>query len=130
MTHRLYWTLLLCGGVTTAACSGEQFFECPGVSIPGIQVEVRDAATGQPAALGALGTARSRDTTYRLEGPTGAPDTLLMVGVWNRAGTFDVSINKQGYTQWNVFNVLVESTGGACPFPITVGLQADLQPSP
>jgi hypothetical protein len=130
MTHRLYWTLLLCGGTATTACSGEQLLECPGVSIPGIQVEVRDAATGQPAALGALGTARSHDTTYSLEGPTGAPDTLLMVGAWNRAGTFDVSINKQGYAPWNAFNVLVESTGGACPFPITVDLQADLQPSP
>src|SRR5262245_49019273 len=91
--------------VPVLACSTSSHESSGGVvcpaGVPGIMVEVRDAATGAPAACGAQGWAQQiRSTRVELldetDDCTAHPDGLYLQGV-GRAGLYLVSIRKSGY---------------------------------
>jgi hypothetical protein len=101
---------------------------CPlNLFTPGIVVEVRDAATGEPAASGAQGSIHDLAYTESLV-PYGvaSPDVpLSLAGAFNRGGTYDVQVHKSGYIDWTAQNVAVlEDHCGV----VTVTLAADLMP--
>ena len=96
----------------------------------GITVEVRDAATGAPAACGASGEARDGDYIASLtdEGRcVTAPQTwAYLTGAWERAGIYTVTIRKPGYRDWVRDQVVV--IADLCHVhPMT--LQANLEPT-
>ncbi len=115
--------------IAALACKASDV-TCPGNVVPGLEIEVRDAVSGVAVAFLAVGEARSSGGTYALEPGQygGSADSLLLVGAWNRWGLFRVLVMRAGYREWTASDVLVESTGGPCARPMTVRLEARLQP--
>ncbi|MEM1042010.1 MAG: carboxypeptidase-like regulatory domain-containing protein [Bacteroidota bacterium] len=83
---------------------------CTGEFVPGLRVSVRDADTGEPAAFEALGIARDAgfaDTLGTYDEVPPEPGDLDLLGAWERAGRYDVTISKAGYQTWRRENVRV-----------------------
>lgn len=102
---------------------------CPAVISRGIEVEVRDAKSGQPAAQGALGIARegSYVDTLQIVGWTSHPSAetaLVLGGVEERPGLYSVRVEKVGYQPWERSGVRAEK--GVCGV-VTARLQAQLE---
>jgi len=97
----------------------------------GINLQVRDATTGAPAACGATGEIREGDlvelVTLSETRCATFPDSLSFAGAWERAGTYTVVVKKPGYQDWVKEEVVVME--GACHVQ-TVTLQANLEPEP
>lgn len=70
---------------------------------PGIEIEVRDAFTGEAAAAGAVGIATENAFADTLRGVP-----LVLTGLYERAGTYEVLITKAGYNAWRVSGVKIE----------------------
>jgi hypothetical protein len=87
---------------------------CPDVISRAIEVEVRDAATGQAAAGDAVGIAREGTFTETLEvvGWTSYPlfteTALVLGGVRERPGLYSVRVEKVGYEPWERTGVRAE----------------------
>jgi hypothetical protein len=101
---------------------------CLGVVSRAIEVEVRDAATGQPAADGTTGIARDGNfvDTLSIMGWTSYPSAesaLLVGGAEERPGIYSVRVEKEGYQVWERTNLRAEK--GPCGV-ITVRLEAHL----
>jgi hypothetical protein len=92
---------------------------------PAINVEVRDALTGEPAASGAVGTLRDGtfSETLREMGWTAEGQVLSLGGAEERPGRYTVRIEKEGYEAWERTNV--HARGNTCGV-VTVRLQAEL----
>lgn len=97
--------------------------------LPGhaVAVVVRDAATGAPLADGARGAVRDGAfiDSLRPESPQ-APVQWTLVGGGERAGTYTVTVERQGARPWRRDGVVVHR--GACGV-VTETLTADLEPS-
>ncbi len=91
----------------------------------GIQVDVRDAATGEPAADGAIAYAQEGAYVDTLRTIPNLPPyaSSMMAGVYERPGVYTVVVRKSGYRDWVQSNVIV--TADECHV-ITVQLQARL----
>jgi hypothetical protein len=98
---------------------------CTTEAVPAIIVEVRDAGTQAPAANGATGYARDGDVEVVLENWDPQEDALTLVGAYERAGTYSVTVEKPGYQSWKQGAVVV--TRGECHVR-TARLTANLQP--
>lgn len=102
----LLWVLLLPG---CEAIVSDPI--CAASVEPAVVVEVRNARTDAPEADSALGVLRDGDyvDTMRVSGvaPDGTP--LSLQGAMERAGTYDVRIEKDGFRPWSRENVTVES---------------------
>lgn len=115
-----------------AACGGDQ------LARPGLEVEIRDARTGAPAAYGATMIVRdgSYAETVRGQEFISAEHKDRMEFLWaaeNRPGTYDVTITHPEYQTWHREGIRVEESGDNNPFdssplPETVNLVAELQP--
>lgn len=92
----------------------------------GIQVDVRDATTGEPAADGAIAYAQEGAYVDTLRTFPSLPPqaSSMMVGVYERPGVYTVVVRKSGYRQWVQSNVIV--TKDECHV-ITVQLQVRLE---
>ena len=98
---------------------------CPQSVEPAIRVEVRDAATGAAAAEDATGFVRDGAYTDSLRVTGGdSSGAFIMSAAEERAGTYDVFIEKAGYRNWMQSGVRVRS--GECNV-MTVTLQAQLE---
>jgi hypothetical protein len=93
----------------------------------GVVVEVRDAVTGAPAADGARLTVRDGEYVETTEARVPSPDALFLQGAGERAGTYDVTVQKSGYQDWTRTGVRVRED--ECHV-IPVQLDARLQPAP
>jgi hypothetical protein len=115
--------LVLLSGCKDEGTSGRL---CTTEARAGIQVNVRDALTGDPAAEGAIAYAQDGayvDTLHAL--PTLPPQLpLTLVGVFERPGVYTVVVQKAGYREWRRTNVVV--TADECHV-ITVTLEARLE---
>jgi hypothetical protein len=109
------------------ACPGFSSLLCPaGVVVPAVTVEVRDADSDAPAAVGAVATARSDafvDTLRVLD------KSRLMTQLAD-TGTYHIEVRKAGYRTWTAESVRVERRQGACPRLRTVRLHAVLEREP
>ncbi len=89
------------------ACDTAEPVLCTLEARPGIEIEVRDAVTGEAAAAGAVGIATENafaDTLMAFS--DGVP--LVLTGLYERAGTYEVLITKAGYHAWRVSGVKIE----------------------
>jgi hypothetical protein len=100
----------------TGACTTELRY--------GLNVEVRDAVTGAPAADGARLIARDGDYVETVEGPP-IPGMTFLQAAGERPGRYTVTIQKTGYQDWTRDNVWVRD--GGCHVA-TVRFEARLQP--
>lgn len=123
--------LLLCLGALTA-CSGADRVTPPDVyctaSIePGLVVYIEDAVTGQPQAEGAMAVATDGAYSESLRGGVSNGVTLLALqGASERAGLYQLRVEKPGYQAWTRSNVRV--LAGECHVR-TVQVTAKLQPA-
>ena len=122
--RRLAYSPLIAALFVTASCNQGAIL-CPAHLPPPILVEVRDATTGQPAAQGASGWITSGSYTSPLM-PAAADEPLVLASEGG-AGTYDVAVQKAGYSTWTRNGVLVR--GGRCGVQRSVVLGAALQPS-
>lgn len=115
----------VCGlglGFLVFGCSSEQLM-CPQWILSPIVVEVRDAATGAPAAVGATGSIRSGSFVSELTLPW--PNEDLELYSSGGPGIYDVIVQKPGYRDWIRNDVRV--TGGRCGVEKSVVLRANLE---
>jgi len=111
-------------------CESAEDFVCGAAVLRGIEVEVRDADTGTPAAEDAQGVITDGLYTESLRlvgwgsGPT--PSPLVLGGADERPGTYTVTITKPGYQPW--IRTGVQVIEGPCNVQ-TVRLQAQLERS-
>ena len=116
---------------TLVACGSSEFITCPAVSLPAVVVRVTDAATGEPLAEGTTALARDgafADTLRQFE----VNDALVLVslaGASGRIGEYRVTAERAGYERWERLGVVVRSSGGECPQPVTAVLDARLERS-
>jgi hypothetical protein len=102
---------------------------CLGVISRAIEVEVRDAETGQPAAHGAVGIAREGNFVDSLQisgwmSYPSAESALMLGGVEERPGLYSIRVEKDGYEPWERSGVRADKD--ACGV-ITVRLRAYLE---
>lgn len=105
-----------------SGCNSEQLM-CPQWLVSPIIVEVRDAATGLPAAQGAMGTIRSGTYVGTLLPATSTEPLELHAP--GGPGMYDVTVQKTGYRDWTRNDVRV--TGGRCGVEKSVVLRANLE---
>ena len=120
--------------VLSTACGVEEDIVCPQGIFPAIQVEIKDAATGDPAWWGARGSLSDGGYRDSLRAPsvTNLDSTmaLLLYGGMGRPGTYTVVVQKNGFLEWQASDVVVASSGGPCSMVETVTLRADLERAP
>jgi hypothetical protein len=89
------------GSLSPVACT-EQF-------VFGLQMEVREADGGAPAAQGAVATVTDGDYVEVVAGPiSGGPDALFLVAAGERAGTYDIEVAREGFETWDTTGVVVD----------------------
>ncbi len=127
MNHRTigFFVLLLlssCNQKTTS--DGETIF-CTASVDPAIRIEVFDMETGQPNSCGAKATIADGNFSEVVENFDGADcnDSIMLTGADERAGTYNISVVKDDYLEWNASNIQV--TANICHVN-TITLQAYL----
>ncbi|MEP0547553.1 MAG: hypothetical protein ABJF88_11525 [Rhodothermales bacterium] len=110
----------------SAGCDAIQSGNCTAEAEPAIEVEVIDAATGEPAAEGATGvvTEGAYSDSLIVIGINADNQEFLLGGAYERTGTYDVRVEKEGYQTWTREGVRVR--GDDCG-PRTVRLTAQLE---
>jgi hypothetical protein len=89
------------GSLSPVACT-EQF-------VFGLQLEVREADVGAPAAQGAVATVTDGGYVEVVAGPlSGRPDALFLLAAGERAGTYDIEVTRDGFEAWDTTGVVVE----------------------
>ena len=80
----------------------------------GLTLEVRDSVSAEPSAEGVVAIAREGPyvDTLSVFGYDELGRALLLGGVHERPGVYEVSVRKPGYRDWNVAGVTI--TGGEC----------------
>lgn len=128
MTPKITWIFVAALGPFLGSCN-VLGTACPDAERPGIELEIRDARTGAPAAAGATAVAHDDDKTYPFEADRPLGDsTALVLSAFTEPGVYDVVIQKAGYRDWTASNVRVRKDGEC--YVRTVHLQAQLQRVP
>jgi len=97
---------------------------CTEIFVYGLSVTVVEEGTGTPLADGA--TLTLRDGDY-VESTTESFDGRTMMGAGERAGTYVVTVSREGFHTWAATDVVV--TADECHV-IPVALTAELTPIP
>ncbi|MBX2992148.1 MAG: carboxypeptidase regulatory-like domain-containing protein [Bacteroidetes bacterium] len=92
----------------------------------GIQIDIRDSLSGQPAAIGATVVVQHNTYIDTLRGILLA-DSLTVSGAYERPGIYTIIITKSGYVDWIRPDVVVNKD--ECHV-ITVRLEARLERVP
>jgi hypothetical protein len=129
---RALWALAVLPG-SLSGCDGPlPFTSCVESVNSGIEVEVRNAATGAPEAFEASGYAtdgQRRIALYPGQLSAAPEDRVLLSGI-TPAGIYHVRIEKSGFASWDTTGVRVRRKGGACPDVVTARFEARLVPLP
>ncbi len=115
---------LIAGALATSACSSAPTF-CTDEARFTLSVEVHDARTGEPAAIGARGLIREGTYTDTLTAVSAS--ALMALNTVERPGTYGVTVTRPGYRTWTAEGVKV--TADACHVRSRT-IQAKLEPAP
>lgn len=121
-TRTALLTLLAAAACAMGACDDSISAPCKGLPNRAIIITVRDSVTGAAAANGAAGTVETAGVVDSLQ----VVDSLSMFG-GSRLGTYEVSVQKDGYQPWSASNVQVTGIG-TCGLVVSARLTAKLQP--
>jgi hypothetical protein len=97
--------LVLVAALSLGSCA------CADVGSFAVNVEILDAATGAPAAVGATLVIVDGDYSESTTGAAGTPPVLA--AGFERPGVYDLRVTREGYEDWVRENVRV-SRGGPC----------------
>ena len=116
MASEFIKSMLFVSGITLLGCNekttsdGDVIF-CTANVVPAIRVDVFDQETGLASACGA--TVILKDGIYseevELEQGDGCDETFTFSGADERAGTYDITVIKDGYIDWYQYDVTVSS---------------------
>ncbi len=98
---------IFCCLFASACDTAEPDIVCTLEARPGIIIEARDAVTGEGVA-GAVGILTDGDYLETMFIPEEDDVSPRLVGAYERAGTYDVIVAKEGYTTWRMRSVKVE----------------------
>jgi hypothetical protein len=101
---RLYRRILLATLLTVGACGTTEPVFCTQEARAGINVTITDALSGNALAAGSTLTIREGDYVERSTEAFGN----VMAGARERAGTYEVSIAREGYHIWTQSGVVVD----------------------
>jgi len=124
VVNRVLRGRLAVASVLLAGCGTTDPIFCTEQFVFGITVEVRDGLTGVARADGA--TLTLRDGDY-VESTSDSFDGLTMWGAGERAGTYTVTVARNGYHTWVSTGVVV--TADECHV-LPISLRADLEAIP
>ena len=124
--HRRRPALLLAACTCVLSACSEATVCTADEPLPAVEVTVRDAVTGAPAAMGATGSIRDGDVVHELQ--MLEPSTGLHLSAYGRPGFYDVLIQKEGYQDWTRPRVQVKAQHRGCNRSMTVHLEARLEP--
>lgn len=110
MTRKALWPVVA-AGLLLSGCTNPFGFACSDIGRFAVHVEVRDAATNAPAAEGATLTVRDGEYVDSRNGGPGAPPIPVLSAGAERAGTYQVTVRKEGYRDWTRENVRVKRAG-------------------
>ena len=118
---RLYRRILLATLLTVGACGTTEPIFCTEEARAGINVTITDALSGNALTAGSTLTIREGDYVERSTEAFGN----TMVGAWERAGTYEVSIAREGYHTWMQSGLVVnEDDCHVIPVNLDVALEA------
>ena len=132
--HRFYLALLVAVALVVSGCSmvgtedeDDEIIACTTELRPAIEVTVTNARSGASAAADSIGFAIEGDytDTLRVIGYDEEREPLRIAGAYERAGTYDVRIEKEGFQTWTRKDIKVEEN--VCHVE-TVELDAELTP--
>lgn len=95
--------LLSCGG------GNKNTVSCTASVEPAIEIEVFDSETQLAISCGAKAVIQDGTFTHEVENIPNldCEDTQLLMGAHERAGNYDITVYKEGYYEWNTYNVKV-----------------------
>jgi hypothetical protein len=135
INHKLTRSVLVVAGVLVATgmlargCASPFGITCTEEGEFAVHVEVRDAATGAPAAEGATLIIREGEYVDSMRGSVDLPPPPVLSAGLEREGTYHVVVRKSGYEDWIRENVQVRR-GGECNKLQPVQLKASLRRLP
>ena len=114
MFHKVPLFFGLC--LLTVSCTDYDSVYCTTEALAGIAIEIRDDITDEPLAENAIvvvtdGAYSETLMVTAYEG-SGSSSAYLVAGAYERAGTYDVNVTLEGYTDWSRSDVEVMS--GLC----------------
>jgi len=113
-----------------SACGGDSEPEpvaCTASIEAGILIQVTDSASGNPISCAARAVVTAGTYSETVDNPSGPAcfDTAILGAVFERAGTYAITVSKPGYLDFAINDVVV--TAGVCHVN-TVTVQARLSP--
>lgn len=103
------WYSILYGLAVLSGCGNEPTV-CTANSVFAVTVNVRDGATGEPAAFGATLVLRDGQYADSVTGVYSGPSEFSASHIgaaMDRPGTYDVTVRKTGYRTWTLSQVAV-----------------------
>lgn len=120
---------VMAAALLLSGCTNPFGFACTDIGRFAVHVEVRDAATNAPAVEGATLTIRDGEYVESRRGEPGAPAPPVLAAGAERAGTYRVTVRKEGYRDWVREDVRVKRAGW-CDELQPVQLTARLERAP
>ena len=118
---RLYRRILLATLLTVGACGTTEPIFCTEEARAGINVTITDALSGNALTAGSTLTIREGDYVERSTEAFGN----TIAGAWERSGTYEVSIAREGYHTWMQSGLVVnEDDCHVIPVNLDVALEA------
>ena len=114
--------------VVAVACgdANERDVWCTGKRGPGILVDVRDSASGAPAAAGAPITILQAGTLIETVTVPDDHDSTPVGVVYERAGSYEVIVRRSGHREWRRDGIaVVQQVCHVEPVPVRVRLQRE-----
>ena len=105
--------------IAPAICSDEYVY--------GLEIQVVDGETGGPTGLGAIAVVRDDGYVENALCEDRGPLGVAVLAAGERAGTYDITIDAEGYLEWSREDVRV--TEDRCHVK-TVRIVAQLEPEP
>ena len=91
-----------------SACEFDGSYACTTEAVSAFAMEIRDSISGQGLAARSVATVADGGFSDTLALVPDA-DSAYRSGVYERAGTYDVTVTAAGYQTWTLQNVVVES---------------------
>jgi hypothetical protein len=120
------FNLLLLAGCYEKTTSDGETIVCDTAALPAIVVDVFDRETGFANACGATVMIEDGDFIEQLDNPLGdeCDESFSFNGAHERDGIYNITVTKEGYQQWQQFDVVVSE--GLCHVN-TISLQAYME---
>jgi len=121
------YALVACNGGSVDEMPIDEAIVCSGLAEPAVRITVTDKESGLASALDATVIVTEGDYLEELTCSSNCDDENRFDLGLERAGTYQVTVNKEGFDSWIMNDVVAEQADCG---PVTVSLQAELVKTP